>query len=77
MTEYGSIGGKILTGEKRSTRRETINPAWNGLRSNPGLIGERPATNFLRQGMVILYAYIYICIYEHEYCNVCGIVFVP
>jgi hypothetical protein len=44
-----------LTGETRSTRGETCpsanssttNPTWTDLRSNPGLRGDRPATNRL------------------------------
>jgi hypothetical protein len=48
-----SDGGMILTGENRRTRRETCpsatlpttNPTWNDLGANPGLRGERPATN--------------------------------
>ena len=44
-----------LTGENRSTRRKTCpsttlsttNPTWTDQESNPGLRGERPATNRL------------------------------
>jgi hypothetical protein len=48
-----------LTGENRSTRREktcpgatlsTKNPTWTDPGSNPGLSGERPATNRLSHG---------------------------
>jgi hypothetical protein len=47
-----------LTGENRSTRRKTCpsatlsatNPIWADPGSNPGLRGERPATNRLSRG---------------------------
>jgi hypothetical protein len=47
-----------LTGENRSTRRKprpsatlfTTNPTWTYPGSNPGLRGERPATNRLSHG---------------------------
>jgi hypothetical protein len=47
-----------LTGENRSTQGETcpsatlftINPTWTDPGSNPGLRGERPATNRLSYG---------------------------
>jgi hypothetical protein len=47
-----------LTGENRSTRRKTCpsatlsikNPTWTDPESNPGLRGERPATNRLSHG---------------------------
>jgi len=47
-----------LTGENRRTRRKTCpsatlsttNPTWIDLGANPGLRGERPATNHLRHG---------------------------
>jgi hypothetical protein len=40
-----------LTGENRSTRgKATTNPTWTGAESNPGLRGERPATNRLSHG---------------------------
>jgi hypothetical protein len=47
-----------LTGENRSTRRETCpsatlsttNPTWTDSGSNPGLRGEKPATNRLSHG---------------------------
>jgi hypothetical protein len=50
-----------LTGENRSTRRETClsatfsttNPTWTDPGSNPGLRGERPATNRLSHGTAI------------------------
>jgi hypothetical protein len=50
-----SDGGMILTGENRRTRRETCpsatlsttNPTWIDQGANPGLRGERPATNDL------------------------------
>ena len=56
------IGGMKLTVENRSTRRKTCsiatlsttNPTWTGLRSNPGLRGERSATNRLSHGMAFL-----------------------
>ena len=55
-----SNGGVILTGEIRSTRRETWSSAalsttyltWSGLRSIPRLYGEMPVTNSLGHGMV-------------------------
>jgi hypothetical protein len=48
-----SNGGMILTGENRRSRRKTCpsatlsttNPTWLDPRANPGLRGERPATN--------------------------------
>jgi hypothetical protein len=51
-----SEGGMILTGENRRTRRKTCpsatlpttNPTWIDQGANPGLRGERPATNDLR-----------------------------
>jgi hypothetical protein len=53
-----SDGGMILTGENRGTRRKTCpsatlsttNPTWIDLGANPGLRGERPATNDLSHG---------------------------
>jgi hypothetical protein len=47
-----------LTGENQSTRRKTCpsatlsttNPTWTDPGSNPGLRGERPATNRLSHG---------------------------
>jgi hypothetical protein len=50
-----------LTGENRSTRRKpcpsdtfsTTNPTWADPGSNPGLRGERPATNRLSLGTAI------------------------
>jgi hypothetical protein len=50
-----SYGGMILTGENRSTRRETCpsatmsstNPTYTEPGANSGLRGERPATNRL------------------------------
>jgi hypothetical protein len=49
-----------LTGESRSTRGKTCpsatlsttNPTWPDQGSNPGLLGERPATNRLSHGTV-------------------------
>jgi hypothetical protein len=45
----------ILTGENRSTRGKTCpsaitNPTWTDLGLNPGLRGEKPATNRLSHG---------------------------
>jgi hypothetical protein len=53
-----SDGGMILTGENRRTRRKTCpsatlsttNPTWIDPDSNPGLCGERPATDDLSHG---------------------------
>jgi hypothetical protein len=50
-----------LTGENRSTRGEacpsatlsTTNPTWTDPVSNPGLRGERPATNSLSHGTAV------------------------
>jgi hypothetical protein len=50
-----------LTGENRSTREKTCpsatlsttNPTWTDLRSNPGLRGEKPATNRLSHGTAL------------------------
>jgi len=58
-----SHGGMILTGENRKTRRETCpsatlsttNPTWTDPGANPGLSGERPATNRLSHGMAKLF----------------------
>jgi hypothetical protein len=55
---YWSTDGMKLTGENRSTRRKTCpsatlfttNPTWTEPGSNPGLRGERPATNLLSHG---------------------------
>jgi hypothetical protein len=49
------VGGMILTGENRRTRRKTCpsatlsttNPTWIDPGANPGLRSERPATNHL------------------------------
>jgi hypothetical protein len=51
-------GGMILTGENRRTREKncpsatlsTTNPTWIDSGVNPGLRGERPATNDLSHG---------------------------
>jgi hypothetical protein len=51
-------GGMILTGENRRTRRKTFpsatlsttNLTWIDPDANPGLCGERPATNDLSHG---------------------------
>jgi hypothetical protein len=53
-----SDGGMILTGENRRTRRKTspsatlstTNPTGIDPGANPGLRGERPATNHLSHG---------------------------
>jgi hypothetical protein len=53
-----SDGGMILTGENRRTRRKTCpsatlstnDPTWIDPGANPGLRGERPATNHLSHG---------------------------
>jgi hypothetical protein len=50
-----SIGDNTLTRKNRCTQRKTCpidtmpttNPTWTGLRSNPGLGGDRPATDSL------------------------------
>jgi hypothetical protein len=50
-----------LTGKNRSTRGKpcpsatlsTTNPTWTDLGSNPGLRGERPATNLLSHGTAL------------------------
>jgi hypothetical protein len=55
-----SDGGIILTGENRRTRRKTCpsatlsttNPTWTDQGANPGLLGDRPATNDLSHGTV-------------------------
>jgi hypothetical protein len=55
-----SDGGMILTGKNRRTRRKTCpsatlsatNPTWIDPGANPGLRGERPATNDLSHGTV-------------------------
>ena len=52
-----------LTGENRSTLRKTcssanlstINPTWNDPGSNAGFRGERPATNRLSHGTVVMH----------------------
>jgi hypothetical protein len=56
-----SDGGMILTGENHRTRRKTCpsatlsttNPTWIDPGVNPGLRGERPATDDLSHGTVI------------------------
>jgi hypothetical protein len=56
-----SDGGMILTGENRTTRRETCpsaslsttNPTWIDPVANPGLRGKRPATNDLSHGTAL------------------------
>jgi hypothetical protein len=58
-----SKGGMILTGENRRTPRETCpsatfsatNPKWTEQGANPGLRGERQATNRLSHGTVNAY----------------------
>jgi hypothetical protein len=60
-----SDGGMILTGEDRRTRRKTCpsatlsttNPTWIDPDANPGLRGERPATNHLSHGTASCYIY--------------------
>jgi hypothetical protein len=57
-----SHGGLILTGENSGSRRETCpsdtlsttNPTWNDKGANPGLGGERPATNDLSHGTAFI-----------------------
>jgi hypothetical protein len=52
-----------LTGENRSTRGKTCpsatlsatNPTWTDPGSNPGLRGERPATNGLSRGTAYMF----------------------
>jgi hypothetical protein len=54
-------GGMILTGENRRTRRKTClsatlsttNPTWIDQGANPGLRGDRPATNHLSHGVTL------------------------
>jgi hypothetical protein len=64
-------GGMKLTGENRSTRGKichsatlsTTNPTWIDLGLNPGLRGERPATNRLSHGTAMsntLIAFLYL-----------------
>jgi hypothetical protein len=61
-----SDGGMILTGENRRTRRKTCpsatlsttNPTWIDPGANPGLRGERPATNHLSHGMALYSSYL-------------------
>jgi hypothetical protein len=56
-----SEGGMILTGENRRTRRKTCpsatlsttNPTWIVPGANPGLRGERPATDDLSHGTAL------------------------
>jgi hypothetical protein len=51
-----------MTGENRSTRRKTCpsatlsttNLAWTDQGSNPGILGERPATNRLSHDTALL-----------------------
>jgi hypothetical protein len=58
-----SDGGMILTGENRGTRRKTCpsatlsttNPTWIDPGANPGLRGERPATNDLSHGTALCF----------------------
>jgi hypothetical protein len=58
----GNDGGMILTEENRRTQRNicpsatlsTTNPTWNDPGVNPGLRGERPATNRLSHGTALL-----------------------
>jgi hypothetical protein len=45
----------IVTGESRRTRRQTLsttNPTWIDPGANPGLRGERPATNDRSHGLL-------------------------
>jgi len=54
-----SYGGMILTGENAKNSEKTrssvtlsiTNPTWTDQAANPGLRGERPATNRLSHGM--------------------------
>jgi hypothetical protein len=56
--EFGERWRNDMTGENRRTRRNTCpsatlsttNPTWIDLGTNPGLRGERPATNDLSHG---------------------------
>jgi hypothetical protein len=60
-TEVRSSDAIVLTGKGQSTRRKpyptasffTTNPTWTGLEKNPGLRGERPATNRLTHGTAV------------------------
>jgi hypothetical protein len=54
-------GGMILTGETEELRKtcpsatlSTTNPTWIDPGSNPGLCGERPATNRLSHGTALV-----------------------
>jgi hypothetical protein len=61
-----------FTGENHSTRGETCpsvtlsttNPTWTDPGSNPGLRGERPATNRLSHGMALV-IYLSMDIFRH------------
>jgi hypothetical protein len=52
-------GRMILTGENRRTRRKTCPsvtlPTWTDLGANPGLRGEKPATNRLSYGTAVAF----------------------
>jgi hypothetical protein len=58
--EYGANGGMIFAGETEklgenlpSATLSTTNPTWKDPGANPGLRGERPATNHLSHGTAL------------------------
>jgi hypothetical protein len=74
-------GGMILTGENRRTRRKTCpsatlsttNPIWIDPGTNPGLHGERPASNRLNHGTAYtLYTVcVFVCVRVRVRVRVC------
>jgi hypothetical protein len=68
-----SISGKLLTGEARSTRRETCRDVtlsttstrWTGLRSNPDHRCLRLATKYPSHGMEQKYGYKQLCLHKN------------
>jgi hypothetical protein len=73
-----SDGGMTLTGENRRPRRKTCpsatlsttNPTWIDSGANPGLRGERPATNRLSHGTAFtaLPSFVSLCLSSDLYC---------
>jgi hypothetical protein len=64
----------ILTGENRSTGRETCpsatlsttNPTWIDLKSNLGLRGERPAIDSLSHGTALFWNRKFYCVLKNS-----------
>jgi hypothetical protein len=58
---------EVLGENLPSATLSTTNPTWIDAGSNPGLRGERPATNRLSHGTALLYTYINRILYLNIY----------